>query len=109
MENIYNIAKKLNIDEKYVIPYGLDKAKIDTSVLEELKGKKNAKLVLVTAITPTKAGEGKTTTTIGLHDGLRRIGELNRKFENKIIRMYDVSKIVSTAVYRSMKKFEIVV
>ena len=74
MENIYNIAKKLNIEDKYVIPYGLDKAKIDTSIMENLKDKKNAKLVLVTAITPTKAGEGKTTTTIGLHDGLRRIG-----------------------------------
>ena len=74
MENIYNIAKKLDIDDKYVIPYGLDKAKIDTSIMENLKNKPNAKLVLVTAITPTKAGEGKTTTTIGLHDGLRRIG-----------------------------------
>ena len=74
MENIYNIAKKLNIKEDYVIPYGKDKAKIDTSIMEELKDKPNAKLVLVTAITPTKAGEGKTTTTIGLHDGLRRIG-----------------------------------
>ncbi len=74
MENIYKIAEKLNIADKYVIPYGNDKAKIDTSIMEELKDKKNAKLVLVTAITPTKAGEGKTTTTIGLHDGLRRIG-----------------------------------
>ncbi len=74
MQNIYEIAKKAGIDEKYVIPYGLDKAKIDVSINEELKNKQNGKLVLVTAITPTKAGEGKTTTTIGLHDGLRRIG-----------------------------------
>ena len=74
MENIYEIAKKAGIEEKYVIPYGLDKAKIDFSITEELKNKQNGKLVLVTAITPTKAGEGKTTTTIGLHDGLRRIG-----------------------------------
>lgn len=74
MENIYNIAKKIGIDEKYVIPYGLDKAKIDLSINDEIKDRANAKLVLVTAITPTKAGEGKTTTTIGLHDGLRRIG-----------------------------------
>ena len=74
MKNIYEIAKKVGIEEKYVIPYGLDKAKIDLSIQDELKNKKNGKLVLVTAITPTKAGEGKTTTTIGLHDGLRYIG-----------------------------------
>ena len=74
MENIYNIAKKLNIKDEYVIPYGLDKAKIDLSIKKEIENRPNAKLVLVTAITPTKAGEGKTTTTIGLHDGLRRIG-----------------------------------
>ena len=74
MENIYVVAKKAGINEKYVIPYGLDKAKIDLAIKEELKNKKDGKLVLVTAITPTKAGEGKTTTTIGLHDGLSRIG-----------------------------------
>ena len=74
MKNIYEIAKKVGIEEKYVIPYGLDKAKIDLSILEQFKNKPNGKLVLVTAITPTKAGEGKTTTTIGLHDGLRYIG-----------------------------------
>ena len=74
MENIELIAKKAGIPEKYVIRYGNDKAKIDLDIMENLKDKKNAKLVLVTAITPTKAGEGKTTTTIGLHDGLRRIG-----------------------------------
>ena len=74
MKNIYEIAKKLNIDDEYVIPYGKDKAKIDTAIMEQLKNRPNGKLVLVTAITPTKAGEGKTTTTIGLHDGLRRIG-----------------------------------
>ena len=74
MVNIYEIAKKVGIKEEYVIPYGLDKAKIDFKINEELKNKKDGKLVLVTAITPTKAGEGKTTTTIGLHDGLRRIG-----------------------------------
>ena len=74
MENIYEIAERAGIKKEYVIPYGLDKAKIDLKINEELKNKKNGKLVLVTAITPTKAGEGKTTTTIGLHDGLRRIG-----------------------------------
>ena len=74
MVNIYEIAKKVGIKEEYVIPYGLDKAKISFAINDEIKNSKNAKLVLVTAITPTKAGEGKTTTTIGLHDGLRRIG-----------------------------------
>ena len=74
MKNIYEIAKKIGVDEKYVIPYGLDKAKIDLSINEELKDRPNGKLVLVTAITPTKAGEGKTTMSIALHDGLRAIG-----------------------------------
>ena len=74
MLNIYEIAERAGIKKEYVIPYGLDKAKIDLKIKDELKDKKNGKLVLVTAITPTKAGEGKTTTTIGLHDGLRRIG-----------------------------------
>ena len=74
MLNIYEVAKKINISDDYVIPYGKDKAKIDLTIKEEVKNNKSAKLVLVTAITPTKAGEGKTTTTIGLHDGLRRIG-----------------------------------
>ena len=74
MDNIYDVAKKAGIDAKYVIPYGLDKAKIDLSINEELKNKENGKLVLVTAITPTKAGEGKTTTSIALQDGLREIG-----------------------------------
>ena len=74
MKNILDITKGLGIPNEYVIPYGWDKAKIDLKYKEELKNKKDGKLVLVTAITPTKAGEGKTTTTIGLHDGLRRIG-----------------------------------
>ena len=74
MKNIYDIAKKLGIKEEYVIPYGLDKAKIDLSINKELENNKNGKLVLVTAITPTKAGEGKTTTSIALSDGLNEIG-----------------------------------
>ena len=74
MKNILDIAKGLNIPENFVLPYGWDKAKIDLSYKEKIKDRPNGKLVLVTAITPTKAGEGKTTTTIGLHDGLRRIG-----------------------------------
>ena len=74
MINIYDVAAKAGIKKDYVIPYGLDKAKIDLRINEELKDKPNGKLVLVTAITPTKAGEGKTTTSIALHDGLHYIG-----------------------------------
>lgn len=72
-EKIANIAKKYGIDEEYFIPYGLDKAKIKLSYLD--KNKKKGKLILVTAITPTPAGEGKTTTSVGLADGLSRIGK----------------------------------
>ena len=73
MKNISEIAAKCGIEDKYVENYGKYKAKID---LEYLKTKKhNGRLVLVTAITPTPAGEGKTTTSIGLADGLQRIGE----------------------------------
>ena len=74
MGNIFDIAKRLGIDDKYVIPFGYDKAKISLKIMDELKDRPNGKLVLVTAITPTKAGEGKTTTSIGLHDGLNYIG-----------------------------------
>ena len=74
-EHILKIAERANIDEKYVELYGRNKAKIDLSLLNDLKDKPNGKLILVTAITPTPAGEGKTTTTIGLADGLRRIGK----------------------------------
>ena len=74
MQHITQIAKAAGIDEKYLEQYGNYKAKIDLSLLSESK-KPNGKLVLVTAITPTPAGEGKTTTTIGLADGLRRIGK----------------------------------
>ena len=74
MRNIYEIAKKLNIEEQYVIPFGLDKAKIDLKIREKVNKNPDGKLVLVTAITPTKAGEGKTTTSIGLTDGMNKIG-----------------------------------
>ena len=74
MKHIREIAKVANVDEKYIEQYGNYKAKIDLSLLDETKAK-DGKLVLVTAITPTPAGEGKTTTTIGLADGLRRIGK----------------------------------
>lgn len=73
-KNIYEIAKTAGIDERYIESYGKSKAKIDLSFLSEHNNPKG-KLILVTAITPTPAGEGKTTTTIGLADGLRRIGK----------------------------------
>ncbi len=74
MNDIMEVAKLADVDEKYIERYGKYKAKIDLSLLKETK-KKDGKLILVTAITPTPAGEGKTTTTIGLADGLRRIGK----------------------------------
>lgn len=74
MKPITEIAKNAGIDEKYIEQYGKYKAKIDLSLLNESE-KVNGKLILVTAITPTPAGEGKTTTTIGLADGMKRIGK----------------------------------
>ena len=74
MKHISEIAKRAHVDEKYVEQYGNYKAKIDLSLLKETD-RKDGKLILVTAITPTPAGEGKTTTTIGLADGLSRIGK----------------------------------
>ncbi len=73
MKPILQIAQNAGIDEKYIEQYGKYKAKIDLEIMKEQKA--SGKLVLVTAITPTSAGEGKTTTTIGLADGLRRIGK----------------------------------
>ncbi len=74
MKPIKEIAKIAHVDEKYLEQYGNYKAKVDLSLLNE-SDKENGKLILVTAITPTPAGEGKTTTTIGLADGLKRIGK----------------------------------
>ena len=74
MSPIGEIAKKLDIDEKYLEHYGRFKAKIDLDYLSESAGRE-VKLILVTAITPTPAGEGKTTTAIGLADALRHIGK----------------------------------
>lgn len=74
MQHINDIARTAHVDEKYIEQYGRYKAKIDPALLKETD-KPDGKLVLVTAITPTPAGEGKTTTTIGLADGLRRIGK----------------------------------
>src|SRR5262245_6230318 len=69
------IAEKLGIPEEHLIPYGHYKAKVALDYVDSLKGKKNGKLILVTAISPTPAGEGKTTTTVGLGDALNRIGK----------------------------------
>ncbi|MBQ4370316.1 MAG: formate--tetrahydrofolate ligase [Oscillospiraceae bacterium] len=74
-EHISKIAERAGIDAKYVEPYGSNKAKIDLSLLTDMAEKPDGKLILVTAITPTPAGEGKTTTTVGLADGLRKIGK----------------------------------
>ena len=75
MKKITEVAAAAGIDEKYVEQYGNYKAKIDYSFLKDNKDKKDGKLILVTAITPTPAGEGKTTTAVGLTDGLRHIGK----------------------------------
>lgn len=74
MKPITEIAAKANIDEKYIEQYGRYKAKIDPALMKEAD-RQDGKLILVTAITPTPAGEGKTTTTIGLADGLKKIGK----------------------------------
>ena len=75
LERIENIAKELGIKEENIEPYGKYKAKISTCEFENLKDKKEGKLILVTAINPTPLGEGKTTISIGLADGLKRIGK----------------------------------
>ena len=75
MKPITEIAKKLGIPESSISPYGHTKAKISLDYVNSLKGKKDGKLILVTAISPTPAGEGKTTTTVGLGDALQAIGK----------------------------------
>ena len=74
-KKITEIAASLGIDEKYIEQYGNYKAKIDYNYLKDHADAPNGKLILVTAITPTPAGEGKTTTSVGLADGLRKIGK----------------------------------
>ena len=72
---IMEIGAKLGIPSEHLLPYGHDKAKVSQEFIKSLAGKKDGKLILVTAINPTPAGEGKTTTTVGLGDGLNRIGK----------------------------------
>ena len=75
MEPITEIAKRAGVDDKYLELYGNYKAKVDYRMLKDMSDKPDGKLILVTAITPTPAGEGKTTTSVGLADGLRKIGK----------------------------------
>jgi len=75
MKPIREVAAKLGIQEEHLLPFGHTKAKISMDYIKSLKGQKDGKLILVTAINPTPAGEGKTTTTVGLGDGLNRIGK----------------------------------
>ena len=72
---IMEIGAKLGIPSEHLLPYGHDKAKVSQEFIKSLAGQKDGKLILVTAINPTPAGEGKTTTTVGLGDGLNRIGK----------------------------------
>ncbi len=72
---IQEIGNKLDIPSEHLLPFGHDKAKISTEFIKEKSGNRDGKLILVTAINPTPAGEGKTTTTVGLGDGLNKIGK----------------------------------
>ena len=72
---ILEIGEKIGIGPEHLLPYGHDKAKVSQDFINEVKSRKSGKLILVTAINPTPAGEGKTTTTVGLGDGLNAIGK----------------------------------
>jgi formate--tetrahydrofolate ligase len=75
MEPIFKIAENIGIEDEELELYGKYKAKISLDIFKRLKDKKDGKLILVTAITPTPAGEGKSTTTVGLGDALKKIGK----------------------------------
>ncbi len=72
---IFEIGDGLGIPSAELVPFGHDKAKVSQNFINSVQDRKNGKLILVTAINPTPAGEGKTTTTVGLGDGLNRIGK----------------------------------
>ena len=74
-KQIQEIGAKIGIPTEHLLPYGHDKAKVSADFIKSVKGNKDGRLILVTAINPTPAGEGKTTTTVGLGDGLNRIGK----------------------------------
>ena len=73
--SIQKVGGKLGLEEDHLLPYGNDKAKISEKFIKSIQKNKNGKLILVTAINPTPAGEGKTTTTVGLGDGLNALGK----------------------------------
>jgi formate--tetrahydrofolate ligase len=75
IERVNKVAAKLGIPEEHLEPYGHYKAKVSLDFVDSLKSRPNGKLILVTAISPTPAGEGKTTTTVGLGDALNKIGK----------------------------------
>src|SRR5512135_327917 len=75
MQRISKVAEKLGIPDEYLVPYGHNKAKVSLDYIDSLAERPEGKLILVTAISPTPAGEGKTTTTVGLGDALNRIGK----------------------------------
>src|SRR5690606_25342261 len=75
MQRIVEVAAKLGIAEDHLVPYGHYKAKVSLEFIRSLEDRPDGKLVLVTAMSPTPAGEGKTTTTVGLGDGLNHIGK----------------------------------
>ena len=75
MKNILEIAKTAHVDEKYVEQYGKYKAKISDELIEKTKNNPDGKLILVTAINPTPAGEGKTTTSVGLGEAFGKLGK----------------------------------
>ena len=72
MDNITDVAKAAGIDDCYLEQYGKYKAKVDYKILKDMENTPDGKLILVTAISPTPAGEGKTTTTVGLADALHK-------------------------------------
>ncbi len=74
-EHINDIGAKLNIGKEDLVPFGHDKAKLSWKAIDAVQGNEDGKLILVTAVTPTPAGEGKTTTSVGLTDGLNKIGK----------------------------------
>src|SRR4051812_49934229 len=73
-KQIQEVGQKIGIPSEHLLPYGHDKAKVSAEFIKSVKGNKDGKLILVTAINPTPAGEGKTTTTVGLGDSLNAIG-----------------------------------
>ena len=75
LKDINDIARKINISEEYVENYGKYKSKISLDIFDKIKSNKDGKLILVTSINPTPLGEGKTTASIGISDGLNKLGK----------------------------------